>query len=125
MRKVSKVTAAFMTAAGVVVLAGAAFGQVSGSVLGPAQSDFDACNREAQVLRGGNPSAGGSASPGSTPSSAAGATGATGSVSGGSTLSGGSSSITGDTSLRGISPSAQADPALPQTYRDCLKRRGF
>lgn len=146
MTKGSKVTAALATATGILALYAAASAQVGGTAGSPTQSDFDTCNREAQILRGGNPPGIGSASP-STVSpgvgspgvgtgatgglaaggagSAAGATGATGSLSGGSTLSSGSSSITGDMGLRGISPSAQSDPAVQQAYRDCLRRRGF
>ena len=146
MVKRSTMTTAIVTATGVAALYGAALAQVGSTGRGPSQSDFDTCNREAQVVSGGSPSTGGSASPGGVspsvgggapgglapgggtatgPGSAMGATGGAGSVSGGSTLSSGSSSVTGDTTLRGISPSAQADPGFQQAYRDCLRRRGF
>ena len=125
------VATALVAASGVVALCGAALAQTGRS---PGQSDFDACNREAQVVRGGSPSPNTSIGSGSVTGSmsgstgvgsAAGATGGTGSLSGGSTLSGGSSSPTGDVGLGGITSSGSADPGYQQAYRDCLRRRGF
>jgi hypothetical protein len=101
---------------------------ISGPVLAadPAQSDFDACNREAQSA---NPSAsvaagtsgststgGGSSSPGSIGSSPSGSMGA------GSSATAPTGS---DSSLRGIAAAGMNDPAYQQAYRDCLTRRGF
>jgi hypothetical protein len=107
---------------------------------GPSQSDFEICNREAELSAGsalpsaasvgrvpaspglgatGGAPAGGSATGG--PTSAAGATGATGSLSGGSTLHGGTAS---DPTLRGLAP-GQTDPSHQQAYRDCMRRLGF
>ena len=141
-----KLTTMIATATGIAALCSAAFAQTGSSGLPPTQSDFDACNREAQLIRGGSASPATSPQTGSSvgssrtlPSSiatgptgtlppggagsAAGATGGTGALSGGSTLSGGS--VTRDARVPGMSAPVEADPALQQAYRDCLRRRGF
>lgn len=128
----TRVAATIITGAGVLALCGAALAQTSGaSAQTPTQSDFDQCNREAQ-LTGGSASPGGSAGAGS----ATGGTGGTGSVSGGSTLgtagtgTTGTGTASGDTTsgggaLTGMASAGQSDAAYQQAYRDCMRRRGF
>jgi hypothetical protein len=123
------VATAIAAATGVLTLYAAALGQTGSTAKTLSQSDFDLCNREAQVATGG------SAAPSGT-LGAAGATGGTGALSGGSTLSSGSTSSSsplssgststaGDPQLRGIASSGAADPAFQEAYRDCMRRRGF
>jgi hypothetical protein len=135
-----RIATAIIAAVGVLALAAPTLAQTS-TIRTPTQSDFDLCNREAQLARG-SISGGGSASPSTMPGTgglttpgatgatspgatgAAGATGGAGSVSGGSTLSSGGA-VTGDVQLRGMGASGASDAAYQQAYRDCMRRRGF
>lgn len=112
-----------------LALCGNAVAQVSVSGRPAEQSDFDTCNREAQLSAGS--ALPGASSPTRVPAgtglgatSAAGATGGTGSLSGGSTLSGGGPTAAGDPALRGMA-TGQTDPTYLQVYQDCMRRRGF
>jgi hypothetical protein len=136
MTKGRRTATAIIAAVGVLALAVSTLAQ-TGSVRTPTQTDFDLCNREAQLARGGLSGGGVSASPSTAPTTpgaggglasgptgAAGATGGTGSVTGGSTLSSGGAA-TGDVQLRGMGASGASDAAYQQAYRDCMRRRGY
>ena len=137
MTRRTTVATAIIAATTVLALHSGAIAQTGSAPRTPAQSDFDLCNREAQVASGGSaaprtgtaPSGGvgGAVSGGATSGvpGAAGATGGTGSLSDGSTLSGGSTISGGDPTLRGIATGGGSDPAFQQAYRDCMQRRGF
>lgn len=153
-RSTTRVTVA-LTAAGFLALWGGAY-----AAQGPSSSDFDACNREAQVAMStsgsttassgtsGTPGAGSSSSTTpstSTPSASPSTSGTYGSGSGG--VSAGTSSGTGagsgdtanssgsgtgaagaastDQALQGMAAAGHGNPAYEQTYRDCMRRRGF
>jgi hypothetical protein len=124
------IVAAMVVAIGATALDGAALAQ-PGTGRSPSQSDFDLCNREAQVTRGSSsPSAspgvtaspGITTSPGASTSSGGGASvsgSATGSVSGGAAsgttgaagATGGTGSLSGGSTLSS-GPSATGDTQL-------------
>lgn len=119
MERSMTIATAIVTSASVLVLYGAAVAQ-TGTAKSATQADFDVCNREAQM-------SGGSAAPGARGGvgATAGATGGTGSLSGGSTLSSPAPSASGGTQISGMATAGQSDPAYQQTYRECMRRRGF
>jgi hypothetical protein len=129
------IVAAMVAVVGVTALSGAALGQ-PGTGRTPSQSDFDLCNREAQIARGssspsaspGVPASPGITSPGVSTSPGGGAASgggasvsgsATGSVSGGAAsgttsaagATGGTGSVSGGSTLSS-GPSATADTQL-------------
>ena len=124
MAKGMTLATAIVTGASVIAFYGAAIAQTgtSGTAKSPAQSDFDLCNREAQM----SAPAGGSASPGTSGSVGAGAA-AGGSTSGGSTLGSSTpgSTASGDAQMKGMASAGASSPAYQQAYRDCMKKRGF
>lgn len=89
----------------------------------PTQADFDACNREAKAQV---------TSPAASPGTAGrGVTGGTGSGTG-STMPGSLPSPSGpgvsgsvEEPLQGMAAAGTTDPAYQQSYRDCMRRRGF
>src|SRR5438477_7688724 len=128
-----KITAIVVAAAaGIVAFGGGALAQPALYGRTPSTSDFEICNRDAEINRGSSVSASpgtgtlaqpnargagfgaaggatGSPASGAAAGSAAGATGGTGSLSGGSTLG-------GDESLRGLAAGNQSDPSYQQAY---------
>jgi hypothetical protein len=137
------VTCAIALAALTVVLVAPA------SSVAQTQVDFDACNQQAKATAASpsaspstSPGAGGGStmtSPGSPDanrqpnasgrmSGSAGSPGTgAGTTSGGTsgTTSGGSTAAGADVRLQGMATAGLTDEAYKQTYRDCMKRRGF
>jgi hypothetical protein len=129
MAKAMTLATAIVTSATVIAFYGAAIAQTGTTTKTPAktpaQTDFDACNREAQM----SGSTGGSASPGTSGTSGSVGAGAAagGGTSGGSTLgsSGAGSTASGESQLRGMASAGASSPAYQQAYRDCMTKRGF
>ena len=119
----------------ILVLSGVSLLMTFGSIAdaaGPAQADFDICNREAYA-RAASPSAapatgGDTATNPRTPVSPSAApateTPATPSAAPTTGTGAGASSASDDLS-RGMTAAGEADPAFRHAYIECMKRRGF